>query len=77
MSVKNAGIASPGYLQLISATFRIMRHPQMMRAPPVAYGGIEAKIGEKNTEARNQNEQDIAVIPVLPPSEIPVYSVAQ
>ena len=40
----------------------------MTRALPVAQDGIEAKIGEKNTEMKNMNPVVIAVRPVLPPS---------
>lgn len=45
-----------------------------MRAPPVAYDGIAAKTGEKKIEMKNQNEVEMAVRPVLPPSEIPAYT---
>jgi len=45
-----------------------MREPTMTRALPVAQDGIEAKIGEKNTEMKNMNPVVIAVRPVLPPS---------
>jgi hypothetical protein len=45
-----------------------------MSAPPVAYDGIAAKTGEKKTETKNQNEAEMAVRPVLPPSEIPAYT---
>ena len=44
----------------------------MTNAPPVAQGGIEAKIGAKKTETKNARPTTIAVIPVLPPSAIPV-----
>ena len=52
--------------------FLIMSEPTMMRAPPVAQGGIEAKMGAKKTETKKARPVVIAVIPVLPPSEIPV-----
>ena len=44
----------------------------MTSAPPVAHGGILAKMGAKKMEIKNMNPVTIAVIPVLPPSEIPV-----
>jgi hypothetical protein len=44
----------------------------MTSAPPVAQDGMEAKIGAKNTETKNATPVNIAVRPVLPPSEIPV-----
>lgn len=50
----------------------IIRLPTMTSAPPVAQPGIEAKMGEKNTETRNMIAVKIAVKPVFPPSEIPV-----
>ncbi len=52
--------------------FLIMSEPLITSAPPVAQGGIEAKIGEKKTEMKNARPVTIAVIPVLPPSAIPV-----
>lgn len=51
---------------------RIMSDPTMTNAPPVAQGGMLAKIGEKNTETKNARPIVIAVRPVLPPSLIPV-----
>jgi hypothetical protein len=47
----------------------------MMRAPPVAQDGIEAKMGAKKTETRKQRPVTIAVIPVFPPSVIDVEMV--
>ena len=44
----------------------------MTNAPPVAQGGIDAKMGAKNTEMKNMMPVMIAVIPVRPPSAIPV-----
>lgn len=38
---------------------------------PVAQGGMEAKIGAKNTEMKKQRPVTIEVMPVLPPSAIP------
>lgn len=45
-----------------------MSEPTITKALPVAQGGIEAKMGEKNTEMKNANPVVIAVRPVLPPS---------
>ena len=44
----------------------------MTSAPPVAHEGIDAKMGAKNIEMKNAKPVVIAVMPVLPPSEIPV-----
>lgn len=49
-----------------------MSDPQTTNAPPVAYDGILAKMGAKKMDTKNQNAAEMAVIPVLPPSEIPV-----
>lgn len=38
---------------------------------PVAQGGMEAKMGAKNTEIKKQRPVTMAVIPVMPPSEMP------
>lgn len=38
---------------------------------PVAHGGIDAKIGEKNIEMIKQSPVTMAVRPVRPPSAIP------
>lgn len=43
----------------------------MTRVQPVAQGGIEAKIGAKNTAMKNAKPVMHEVRPVLPPSEIP------
>ena len=51
-----------------TAHFLIINDPTMTSAPPVAHGGIEAKIGAKNTETKNINPVTTAVIPVFPPS---------
>jgi hypothetical protein len=40
----------------------------MTKAPPVAHPGIEAKMGEKNTDTKNAIPVTIAVMPVIPPS---------
>jgi hypothetical protein len=45
-----------------------MSEPTITSALPVAQGGIEAKIGEKNTETKNARPVVIAVKPVFPPS---------
>ncbi len=52
--------------------FLIMSEPTMTRAPPVAQDGIDAKMGAKKTDTKNAIPVEIAVMPVLPPSEIPV-----
>ena len=43
----------------------------MMRVQPVAQGGMEAKIGAKKMEMKKQMPVVMAVMPVLPPSEMP------
>ena len=45
-----------------------MREPTTTRAPPVAHGGIDAKIGAKKTDTKKRRPVTTAVIPVLPPS---------
>ena len=52
--------------------FRAIIEPAITSAPPVAHGGIDAKIGAKKIEMKNAIPVVIAVIPVLPPSEMPV-----
>jgi hypothetical protein len=47
---------------------RIINDPTMIKAPPVAHPGMDAKMGEKKTEIKNANPVTIAVIPVFPPS---------
>jgi hypothetical protein len=42
-----------------------------MSVDPVAQGGIDAKMGAKNSERRKQKPVVIAVSPVRPPSAIP------
>lgn len=69
--VIKAGSESPQYFQLISLAALHIMAPTIMRVDPVAHGGIEAKMGAKNIEIKKQNPVTIAVIPVLPPSEIP------
>ena len=60
-------------LDNVSYTYlRIMRLPTITNAPPVAQLGMEAKIGAKNTLTKNMMPVIIAVMPVFPPSEIPV-----
>lgn len=49
-----------------------MSEPTITSAPPVAQEGIDAKMGEKNTHMKNAKPVTIAVMPVLPPSAIPV-----
>jgi hypothetical protein len=45
--------------------------PTMTRVQPVAQGGMDAKIGAKKMAMKKQMPEVMAVIPVLPPSEIP------
>lgn len=42
----------------------------MTSAPPVAYDGIDAKIGAKKMEMKNAKPAVMAVSPVFPPSEM-------
>ena len=42
-----------------------------MSVQPVAQGGMDAKMGAKKIEMKKQRPVTIAVIPVLPPSEMP------
>ena len=49
-----------------------MSEPTITRAPPVAQEGIDAKIGAKKIEMKNAKPVNMAVMPVFPPSEIPV-----
>ncbi len=53
---------------MISRTLRAISVPTITKAPPVAQGGILAKIGAKKTETKKASPVVIAVIPVLPPS---------
>src|SRR4051812_44333848 len=69
--VRKAGIESPRYRQLMSLADVAMRDPTMTSVQPVAQGGIEAKIGAKKMEMKKQMPVNMAVSPVLPPSEIP------
>lgn len=64
MRVMKAGMASPGYFQLMATTPRIIILPTKMSAPPVAQGGIDAKIGAKNKEMKKQIPVTMAVSPV-------------
>jgi hypothetical protein len=56
---------------LICITGKNIIKPTAISVPPVAHGGIEAKMGAKKIEMKKHNPVTIAVIPVLPPSEIP------
>lgn len=49
-----------------------MKLPDITRAPPVAQDGILANIGAKKTLMKNIIPTTMPVIPVFPPSEIPV-----
>jgi hypothetical protein len=44
--------------------------PTVMSAGPTAYGGIEARIGVKNSEMKNRKEVKMAVTPVRPPADM-------
>jgi hypothetical protein len=51
-----------------------MSEPTITKALPVAQEGIEAKMGEKNTEMKNAKPVVIAVRPVFPPSFCEIMS---
>lgn len=70
-SVMKAGSESPMYFQLMLLATDAIIAPTMINVQPVAQGGIEAKIGAKKIEMKKQVPVTIAVMPVLPPSEIP------
>lgn len=70
-NVIKAGSASPQYFQLMSLAALHIMAPTITRVDPVAHGGMEAKIGAKKIEIKKQTPVTMAVIPVLPPSEIP------
>jgi len=55
----------------MSAAAFIIMLPTMMSVEPVAQGGMLANMGAKKTEMKKQTPVTIAVIPVIPPSEIP------
>lgn len=69
--VMKAGRASPKYFQLISFAALHIMAPTITKVHPVAQGGMEAKIGAKKMEMKKQRPVVMAVMPVLPPSEIP------
>ncbi|KAF3390893.1 hypothetical protein DPV78_011005 [Talaromyces pinophilus] len=69
--VKNAGIASPWYRQLMSAAALHINPPTITSVQPVAQGGMDAKMGAKNIATKKQRPVTQDVRPVLPPSEIP------
>ncbi|KAK5632393.1 hypothetical protein RRF57_008106 [Xylaria bambusicola] len=69
--VTKAGTASPRYRQLISVAAGIIIEPMRINTLPVAHGGIDAKMGAKNTEMKKQMPVVIAVKPVRPPSAMP------
>ena len=70
-SVRNAGIESPIYRQLMSVTALAIIAPTRIRVQPVAQEGMEAKIGAKKSEKKKQIPVTQAVRPVIPPSDIP------
>src|SRR5690242_13190081 len=45
--------------------------PTRIKAPPVAHGGMEAKMGAKKSEMKKQIPVVMAVSPVRPPSWMP------
>jgi len=47
---------------------RIIKHPTITSAPPVAHEGMDAKMGAKNIEMKNITPVVTAVNPVFPPS---------
>jgi len=58
----------------MAKTPRIIMQPTKMSAPPVAQGGMEAKIGAKKREMKKQMPVVIAVRPVRPPSWMPAFT---
>jgi hypothetical protein len=53
---------------LIAKTPRIIIQPTRIKAPPVAQGGIDAKMGAKKSEMKKHIPVVMAVKPVRPPS---------
>ena len=72
MSVTNAGIASLMSSQSISTTDLIIKTPTRINGGPTAHAGIEASNGVKKNAKKKYAATVNAVIPVLPPSRIPV-----
>lgn len=70
-SVIKAGRESPQYFQLISLAEEAIIAPTIISVQPVAQGGMEAKMGAKKILMKKQKPVTMAVIPVLPPSEMP------
>lgn len=58
-------------LQSIGLVWTYISDPTIIRTVPVAYGGMEAKIGAKKIAMKKQRPVTIDVSPVAPPSEIP------
>ena len=56
---------------MILTAFRIIKLPTRIKTEPVDHDGKLLRIGEKKMAMKNQKDVAIAVIPVLPPSEIP------
>merc|ERR1712087_451329 len=71
MMVTNAGKAFRISLQSTLLTESIMSAPTTTSAPPVAHGGMLAKIGLKNNDRKNNSPTTTAVRPILPPALIP------
>jgi hypothetical protein len=55
----------------MAKTPRIIMQPTRIKAPPVAQGGIDAKMGAKKSDMKKHIPVVIAVSPVLPPSWMP------
>lgn len=60
MIVKKAGTASKGSSQFNLSTWAMSITPTRMSAGPVAYGGMDEKIGEKNKEMKKKKETTMA-----------------
>lgn len=54
-----------------------MSAPTMMMAGPVAYGGIDPKMGARNMEQKKPKATTKLVIPVLPPARMPTADSAK
>jgi hypothetical protein len=57
ITVKNAAVAALILCQLILAKVPDTLAPTMIRAPPVAQGGIDAKMGAKKMLKRNKRQK--------------------
>src|SRR5579862_6214693 len=70
-SVRKAGTESPMYRQFMSVTARAIIAPTNIRVQPVAQEGMLANMGAKKMEMKKHSPVMQAVIPVMPPSEMP------